>query len=158
MRAFLSAAIVGLTLALVIATSAHAQTGVVDEAKDKFFEFGIVGVIAFLLGIAVVSLAALLWKQWQAQTAEIKTSNADHAREIRELNDEHADALSKANAALIEWATKLTDVQANSMAVMKSCNDAVTRNTETYATHSAQLARTVERLDQFARQPAGASR
>lgn len=62
MRAFLSASLVVLTVALV-ATTAHAQAGFADEAKDRFFEFGIVGVVAVVLASVTAALAALLWKQ-----------------------------------------------------------------------------------------------
>lgn len=136
MRALLSASLVLLTVALAGASAAHAQAGAAAEAQQRFYEHGIVGVVAVVLAGVVVALAGLLWKQWQAQTVEIKATNAAHAAEIKMLNDR-----------MLEWATKTTDMLARALDVMNANTAALNANTTTAARHEASLARSVERLE-----------
>jgi hypothetical protein len=91
---------------------------------------GILGVIVVVEALVVVVLFGLSYTERKAAAAEMKAQATAYADELKALHER-----------VVVWATKATEIQANTLAKLESTTAVVAANTEALRASTAAIAR-----------------
>jgi hypothetical protein len=119
-------------VAVIWASPVHAQdvVGVANKAADDMMDRGILGVIVVVEALVIVTLFGLSYTERKAAVADMKAQATAYAEELKALHER-----------VVTWATKATEIQANTLAELKSTTTIVASNTEALRASTAAIAR-----------------